>query len=232
MSKKVQSRAYLSSCLMIIIFAVFTQSCGSPTGHVPQEKIQPVRINKLVVLGFRPAMSQGREPGMIRSPFSGAVFMAQPVEGDVADMLTSRLFDRIQQNERYELIGPNQAKGVFASIVSSDQGISDREVFGKIGRSFSADAVIAGYVYRWREREGTNYSVRQPASVAFDLYLIEPKEGAIMWGGKYDKTQQSLTENILDVGTFLKGKGKWMTASELADVGLTEILDKSSLETK
>lgn len=232
MSKKGPGRTCLCSCLMILFFMLFIQGCGSLSPQLSQEKIHPFQINKIVVLGFRPAMPQGREPGMIRSPFSGAIFMAEPVKDRVVELLTSRLFDRIRQNERYEIIGPNQAKGVFASIVSSDQGIRDREVFGKIGRSFSADTVVAGYVYRWREREGTNYSVRRPASVAFDLYLIEPEESAVIWGGKYDKTQRSLSENILDVGTFLKGKGRWMTVSELADIGLTELLEESPLNLK
>jgi hypothetical protein len=232
MSKKGLRNYYIVSCLLILIFASFVQSCSFLSGHVTQDKKRPARIGKIVVLGFRPAMSQGREPGIIRSPFSGTVFMAQPIQDDVPDKMTSKMFDRIQEGERYEIIGPNQAKGAFASIVSSDQGISDREVFGKIGQSFSADAVIVGSIYRWREREGTNYSVSSPASVAFDLYLIEPRTRSILWGDKFDKTQKSLSENILDVGTFLKGKGRWMTAAELAELGLTELLNKSPLEIK
>ena len=232
MPEKRPRYSYLFSCLFILIFVVFTQSCGFPERHIARDKKIVARIGKIVVLGFRPAMSQGREPGMIRSPFSGAVFMAQPVPVDVPGKITSWLFDRIRENKRYEMIGPNQAKGAFASIVSSDQEISDREVFVRIGQSFSADAVIVGYIYRWREREGTNYSVSRPASVAFDLYLIEPEEGIILWGDKFDKTQKSLSENILDVGTFLKGKGRWMTADELAELGMSELLNKSPLEIK
>jgi hypothetical protein len=232
MLKKGRKKASLFSCLWILIIAVSSQGCGLMKRDLLQDKKTFVPLNKIVVLGFRPAMPQGREPGMVRSPFSGAVFMARPVREDVPDKLTAKLFDRIRQNEKYEMIGPNQARGVFASLVSSDQGMKDGEVFARIGRSFSADAVIVGYIYRWQAREGTNYSVRRPASVAFDLYLIEPQQGTVLWWGKFDKVQKSLSENILDVGTFLKSKGRWMTAAELADLGLTELLDKSPLEMK
>lgn len=232
MSRKGPSKIYLSVCLAVFIFTVFTPGCGLQVRDVFLEQKTPPQIDKIVVLGFMQAMSRGSEPGMIRSPLSGAVFMAQPVQEDVPGALTSKLFEKIRQSERYEIIGPDQAKGVFASIISLDQDLSDRKAFEKTGRSFSADAVIVGYVYRWSEREGTDYFVRRPSSVAFDLYLIQPEEGTIIWGAGFDKTQQSLSENILDVGTFLKGKGRWMTVSELADVGLTDLLDKSPLEMK
>ena len=123
-----------------------------------------------------------------------------------------------------------QARGVFERIVSESAELGDIEIFQRIGRAFSADAVMAGYVYRWIEREGADYSVSRPASAAFDLYLIRPDDGRILWKGKFDKTQTSLSENILDVGTFIKGKGKWMTVGGLAELGLAEVLRKSPLK--
>ena len=47
-----------------------------------------------------------------------------------------------------------------------------------------------------------------------------------MWKGKYDETQKSLSENLLDASKFFKGGGKWVTAENLAEMGLTEMLGK------
>jgi hypothetical protein len=42
---------------------------------------------------------------------------------------------------------------------------------------------------------------------------------------KFDKTQISLSENLLDIQTFLKARGRWVTAGELAEMGLTELIE-------
>ena len=86
---------------------------------------------------------------------------------------------------------------------------------------------MAGYIYRWKDREGSDYSAGQPASVAFDLYLLRSRDGVVLWKGRFDKTQRSLSENLFDIRTFIEGKGKWMTAADLAELGLTEMLDRS-----
>jgi hypothetical protein len=94
----------------------------------------------------------------------------------------------------------------------------------KVGKELEADGVIMGYVYRYRERKGYPYSVEKPASVAFGIYLIRVSDGALVWKGIFDRTQGSLMENILQVSSFLKHGGKWLTAEELSEVGVDKIL--------
>jgi len=190
----------------------------------------PIETGRIVILGFIPGMPQSGETGIIQSPISGAAFMAEPVDQSVADNLTDRLFSRMLGFKRYDLISSDQAKGVLFNAISSNQGMRDLEIFQKTGQAFSADAVMAGYIYRWQEREGTNYSAKRPSSVAFELYLIRSSDKAILWKGRFDKTQKALSENIFDMGLFLKSKGKWMTADELAELGIEELLGVSSLE--
>ncbi len=86
--------------------------------------------------------------------------------------------------------------------------------------------MLIGHLYRYREREGTDFAINRPASVAFDLYLIRPDDGAVLWKGRFDKTQKSLSENLLDIDTFLRGQGRWMTAERLAELGLEDVLGK------
>jgi hypothetical protein len=187
----------------------------------------PPRAGKTVVLGFRPAVPEGKEAGVLRNPISGAVVMAEPIPSDVVYMMTAKLFNVLRNYEGYEPVDLDKEKGISASLHSSEQGISDIETFKLIGHKFFAEAVMVGYIYRWHEREGSDYSADRPASTAFDLYLLRTEDGAILWKGKFDKTQASLSENILDARTFFRGKGKWMTVEALADLGLSDILGES-----
>ena len=61
-------------------------------------------------------------------------------------------------------------------------------------------------------------------AVAFDLSLVRPADGAILWRGNYDKTQKSLFENLFDWNTSVKSKGLWLTAKKLAAFGLEKLL--------
>ena len=211
-------------CLSSLILSI--SGCQFHRSLSPGERKLPTVGGKTIVLGFMPALSQGKESGVIRSPFSGAVFLADPVPSDVTDKMTDKLFALLKGSEQYELISHGKAKGVSSSLMSSDQGMSDMETFRKIGQALSAESVMLGYIYRWKEREGADYSVDRPASVAFDLYIIRSEDGSILWKRKFDKTQAPLSENVFDVSTFFKGKGRWMTVEELADMGLGEMFDK------
>ena len=200
--------------------------CSLPQGLVPKKKSLPSKIGKIALVGFKPALSKGDKPGVIRSPVSGSVFMAEPVPQEIVNKMTTTLFSRLLKEPGYDLISPNQVRGVFLSIISSDPTLRDMEVFQKIGKIFSADAVLIGYLYRWRERDGTDYSVGRPASVAFDLYLIRSKDKAILWRAKFDETQKSLSEDLFKSGSFFKRGGKWLTAERMVEFALTDMLGK------
>lgn len=192
------------------------------------KKSRVLSIKKVVSVGFLPAVADKEEPGVYRNPLSGSVVSAEPVPRDVVLKMNNVLFDRVAAEKDYVLVSSKQAMGVYSSIVASNEnvGMPATKVIQEVGKTFNADAVLVGYIYRWREREGKEYAVERAASVSFDLQLIRPIEGAILWKGKFDKTQQSLSENILDMGTFFESGGKWITAEKLAMMGLQKMLQE------
>ena len=212
--------------LLVLAGLLMYGGCHSQKTPASYEMHTAMPINKVVVDGFHTAMSQGMQPDIIRDPLSGTAFMAEPVSKNVANRMTDILFNRVAAEKGYELVSPDQAKGVFSNIINSDKNvvISPIEILQEVGNTFKADAVLTGYIYRWREREGTDYAVNRPASVAFDLHLISPAEGTILWKAKFDKTQRSLSENVFDMSTFIKSKGRWMTVEKLAMLGLQTML--------
>ena len=110
---------------MSILFFV---GCHPQKRDLSHDKAIPSLTGKIVVFGFRPAISLGDEPGVIRSPLTGAGLQAEPVSNDVADRMSANLFTRLQKDGNYDLISPKQAKGVFSSLVSRDQGMGDMEI--------------------------------------------------------------------------------------------------------
>jgi hypothetical protein len=100
------------------------------------------------------------------------------------------------------------------------------EILKKVGNELETEGIIVGYVYRYRERMGYPYSAEKPASVAFEIHLVRVSDGVIVWKGIFDKTQKSLMENIFQIASFVKERGQWVTAKELATEGIDAILEK------
>ena len=210
--------------LLLLVIACLSLACGASSTRRGRPQPFPANLDKIAVAGFRSALERGASPGVIRSPLSGEAFTAQPIPEESVVVMTDRLFQRVSRAGRYDLVSPDQARGVYSSLISSHPTMSEIDVLQRIGKAFSADAVLVGYLYRWRERVGTDYAVKTPASVAFDLYLIRPEDGSLLWKGQFDMTQRSLSENLLEMDTFMEGGGKWMTARHLAEMGLGRIL--------
>ncbi len=227
---KIDDRVFKKGGLFLWMLALagllVSGGCHSQKTPASYDMHTAMPINKVVVDGFHAAMPQGMQPDVVRDPLSGTAFMAEPVPQNVANRMTDILYNRVAAEKGYGLVSPDQAKLVFSSIIRSDKNvaISPIEILQEVGNTFKADAVLTGYIYRWREREGTDYAVNRPASVAFDLHLISPAEGTTLWKAKFDETQRSLLENVFNVSTFLESKGKWLTVEKLAMLGLQKML--------
>jgi hypothetical protein len=85
--------------------------------------------------------------------------------------------------------------------------------------------VIYGEVHRFRERIGTDYGASEPASVSFDLGIVDAVNGEVMWNGSFSETQQSLSANFLNWWMFWRAGPHWFTARELAGLGVEKLID-------
>jgi hypothetical protein len=96
----------------------------------------------------------------------------------------------------------------------------------ELGRELNVDFIIVGHLFRFEERIGSAIGVERPASVAFDIHLFRLRDGMMVWQGKFNETQRPLSEDLFKIGSFLRRKASWLTAEELASVGIDEILRK------
>ena len=85
-----------------------------------------------------------------------------------------------------------------------------------VGRCLPADFILVPQVLSWRELEGGG----NPASVVMDLYLLDVKAERVVSRFHFDETQKALTDNLLDMGKFMRRKGEWVAADVLAQEGI------------
>ncbi len=136
-----------------------------------------------------------------------------------------------EYDEDYVFLPPGQARGVKGAIESKGmEALVSIDLAREVGMALDGDAVLGGIIYRWKERQGSPYAAQRGASVAFEIFLLEVDTGILLWRWKFDKTQLPLSENLLDMETFLGGGGKWMTARELAFLGLEKFFKRFPLK--
>lgn len=86
------------------------------------------------------------------------------------------------------------------------------------------DAVLTGVITRYDDRQGNALLVDQPASVAYEAFLISAHDGEILWRARFDETQKPLLDNLLLADRFIKGGGVWQTNDTLARIGLERVV--------
>ena len=201
--------------IAIILAVIILSGCMSKE-IAPESDYNLSGTEKILVLPFKDITMIYGKDASVRCPVCGRVFITGEVSVDAVEKLNNSLVSNLKSIEKYKI--------VTSSLVDEEQTISERKLIVKKGREYKADAVITGYVYRYRERIGNRYSVKSPASVAFGIHLIGTKNGCNIWSGHFDETQRSLSENLFKLKKFIKRKASWITADEMAICGFEEIL--------
>lgn len=163
-------------------------------------------------------------------PFCKGVFRKGEILPGSEAKLTRILNEKIEAKGLFKVIPFQKLTEVLSQF--DEREIQKRSIFyyTKAGKELNIDFLLIGYIFRFEERIGSSIGVERPSSVGFDLHLIRLKDGMEVWRGKFDETQRPLSENLLKLGSFLRRRASWLTAEELANVGMEEVL--SNLEIK
>lgn len=144
---------------------------------------------------------------------------------DRPEAILEKIFiETLKAGYKASIIPPDRVAGMYERYSGTFDKITPLAVLKKVGSDIGADGIIFGYVYRFRELRGTPYAATKPASVAFEILLYRVSDAALVWKGRFDKTQSSLMENVLQAPAFLKGGGRWVTARELSEGGMDSIM--------
>jgi hypothetical protein len=207
-----------------LIVVILLSACRNQV-KTPETPPEPLHFETLLILPFKDMARVYGENVSVKCPLCDKIFMTGKVSEGADNLLTENLLLLMKKRSGFKLIPPGHASGVLSALLSENEKVlSERDILVETGRRIEVDAVMAGHIYRFRERIGRRYSVESPASVAFDIHLVDVATGRILWVGVFDETQCSLTENLFKIGTFLKRKGRWITAEEMAIQGLEDVL--------
>ncbi len=211
----------------LLLFFILCAVCGCQRASGVSTTLKDdgnVVFKRIAVVPFQSIRQEDAEITTARCPVCGLVFRTERYAKGSEAVVEGIFLDRLKDEKAFALIPPDRVGGIYEGVTGQLFKADLLDVLKKVGAELEADGIILGYVYRFRERKGFSLSVEKPASVAFEIHLIRVSDGAIVWRGIFDKTQASLMENLLQIGSFLKEGGKWVTAKELTAEGMDEVL--------
>ena len=210
---------------MSVFLPFFISGCTSKAGiGTDSSRKGAAVLSRIAVVPFQIVVPEEASVNTVRCPLSGTIFRTCKSSEGAEKIVEETFFRKLKDSKQFILIPTDRVGGVYRRISIDSLKVNPLEILRKVGTELGADGVVAGYVYRYREREGYPYSAEKPASVAFGIYLIRVNDGTLVWRGVFDRTQRSLLENILQVSSFFKSKGRWITAAELSEIGIDEVL--------
>ena len=180
---------------------------------------RPVR--SVAVIPFFIAMSSGGEKAFVRDPISGRSFVAGEIAPNAREELTNLLYNKLAAFPKLKIAPSKEVEEAARTENFQTDPINSGR---KVGAVLGVEGVVLGWGFRYEERIGNSVSVERPASVSFVVHLVNVEDGSIRWTGRFQETQQPLSENILKLGSFLRRGGLWLKVENLASVGMDEIL--------
>lgn len=207
--------------LLVCSLGVQNSGCANSTDRTI-EPDAPVPLKRIVVMPFQNMMQLLGKHRTVRGPITKKVF----VTGDVApkaELAMDRDLRELLAHEKSIKWVQLKAEDSIQLSVNSYNAEYIKKI-QRFGRQQKADAVLAGYIYAYREREGGDFGAKTPASVAFELALVQVESGAVLWWEGFAETQRALNENLLEIGKFIKRKGRWVTARDMSRNAMADML--------
>ncbi|SEL93199.1 Peptidoglycan-synthase activator LpoB [Syntrophus gentianae] len=228
LSNLFQTRSLVAGCLLILFASLSFLLFGCAPNNLLTEtyaKDKPVKVHRIAVFPIQRVDPDEAVDGSLRCEICGTVISVGSTEPQAEKVVEEAVLSRIEKTGKYEIVPPERVQGVYQRISATSLKSSLKDTLVKSGRELGADAILHGQVYRFRERIGYAYGADKAASVAFALHLIDVRDGSLIWKGRFDKTQTSLMENVFQASAFYKEKGRWLTARELIDEGVSGMLE-------
>lgn len=238
MRLRVASRPAIAAILSILL-AVVASSCSSSSVGFErvQESSEFQAVGNLVhsVPGFKRtpsldvhAVRSSRQVIIHKIAVMPLVDAPDKIEGQLAqgssEAVTAELYARATIIGGWTVVTQEDVATAMQDMPPVTLADMDQDALA-LGRKLSVDGVLYGSVQRYRERVGYDYAAQTPAAVAFTLKFVDEKSGQVVWSANYAKEQRSLSENILDLPTFISNSGRWVRAHDLAAQGSEEAVE-------
>ena len=164
-----------------------------------------------------PALEQRRAP--IQRIAVAPLVTRPEAAANAAPVVARYLVDALAERG-FEVVPPEEVGRVSGALPPAS-GLP--ELAATLKRELGVDALLVGEITRWVEREGGAAGTQRPASVGLEVELYGAPDAQRLWRGEFDRTQQSLLENVLLTPRYPGGGTRWLTAEEFAQFGAREL---------
>ena len=145
-----------------------------------------------------------------------------PVAPSDAAALVTRFVSEEFAAGGFEIVPADDLARAFEAV-GHEVPHGDRLALARVAASeFGATALLLGRVDRYREREGGELGSLRPASVGFELVLVQAPGGRKLWSATFDHTQRALSEDVFRASRLPGAGSRWLSAAELARWGAGE----------
>jgi hypothetical protein len=159
-------------------------------------------------------------------PVCGAVYKRGNILSGSQHTLAQLLQQKMNILGTFRVLPLEKVEDAFSKADRGQFEIRPTRSAIQFAKELNVDFIFVGYLFRFEERIGSRIGAEKPASVGFDVHLLRVRDGKRVWDGKFDETQQALSENLLKIGSFVRRKASWLTAQELISVGMDEMLKR------
>lgn len=213
-----------SRLLWILLFVLATSGCQiSSSDTQTLVGYDTVPIDRIAVMPFLPGNTALQADDRVK-PALDCTLMEfceeiSELEAGAESALTRQMQRVLARRLGDKVLPATQSTRIFDQLPQNRRVDTPRQLAQRFGEIAGADHVILGSVWRYRER-----TPEEGASVAFTVYLLAVENGRRVWRGRFEKTQQTLTEDLLNAPSFFKKGARWLSAEELAHFGLEQVM--------
>ena len=200
-------RTFYSIILVFICCSSLLFGCGGKVQEIAEvAPSQPAQINCIAVLPVASVVHGQAVP--IYLPKGGS-------ERQGVQAMNEILSDELGGKDKIRFFGIDQVDSLTLT-----GGENQLTLARMVGEKMNCNGVLESTVRRFKERVGGRYSIETPASVAFAMRLISIDSGRVVWSAKFDESQKSVMENILEWNKANTRGFTWITAEELMREGI------------
>lgn len=204
-------------------FCLFLSGCSFGPGNIQTKfsaDLEARRIRRIAVIP--PAITSTEQKSKI--PFSSvSTSDTKPSQQEAPEVLARLVYSTMAPMSGWQIVADSEVREIAQTLPDGNEITRLR----KIGEMVYADAVLTGRIFRYRERVGNELGAKSPASVAFVLELVDVRRGDVVWSGRFDETQRSLSENIFAIGDIISQGGvKWLSAEQLTHEGVKKAVSQ------
>ena len=142
------------------------------------------------------------------------------------DSMLARTLSQESNRQYVTLPAPPAVSSMRVHESGSPHGL---QTWLEIGRNADVDLLFVPQIIHWQERDGGEAGVAKGAAIKVEFYLIDITRSRLLKRSVFEERQIGLTDNLLTADKFFKRRGRWVSAAELTQEGISKAIREFGL---